>query len=197
MGCGLAWGDQKMKNICFYISDYGYGHASRDIAIIRQILNAFTDVKIFVKSDGPFNFLRQSLPQESVQVIQTRNDVGVVFKENSVIEEAYKCADVALVLPFNEEMNIFKKKKAINLVSRKITMNRYDMRKKCGASDDELLAYVRVGKSLNPSFMRNMKPTEARDVKFLVSSNADLPFKNLIRIPNNETETQNYMACVI
>lgn len=214
-----------MKNICFYISDYGYGHASRDIAIIRQILNAFTDVKIFVKSDGPFNFLRHSLPQESAQVIQTRNDVGVVFKENSLsvdrvetekmlkewlnswdeyihnektfcenhnvdvilsdivpqpfivadelniaaiaisnftwyyifynlfgevaaterIREAYKCADVALVLPFNEEMNIFEKKKAINLVSREITMNRYDMRKKCGVSDDELLVYGGFG----------------------------------------------------
>ncbi|MCL0090051.1 hypothetical protein M1O54_06865 [Dehalococcoidia bacterium] len=274
VGRGLAWGDEKMTNICFYISDYGYGHASRDIAIIRKILNENKDVKMFVKTGGPFHFVRQSLPQKNVEVIQTRNDIGVVFKENSVIvdiertkemldawiaswdvyiqservfcethridlilsdivpqpfivadelnipgiaisnftwyyifynlfgevaateriKEAYECADIALVLPFNEEMNIFRKKKAINLVSREITMNRYDMRKKCGVSDDELLVHVGVGKSLNPSFMRNMKPIEAPDVKFLVSSNADLPFKNVIRIPNNDTETQNYIG---
>ena len=34
-----------MTNICFYTSDYGYGHASRDIAIIRRILDEFNDIK--------------------------------------------------------------------------------------------------------------------------------------------------------
>ena len=266
--------DEKMTNICFYISDYGYGHASRDIAIIRRILDEINDVKIFVKTAGPFHFVKQSLPQKNVEVIQTKNDVGVVFKENRVIvdrertkkmvdewvdswdgyihnemglckmhkidlilsdivpqsfivadelgipsiaisnftwhyifynlfgdilateriKEAYQCADIALVLPFNEEMNIFKKKKQISLVSREITMNRFDMRKRCGISDDELLVYVGVGKSFDPFFMRSMKPVEAPNLKFLISSDAELPFENVIRIPNSETETQNYIA---
>jgi len=74
-----------MTNICFYISDYGYGHASRDIAIIRKILNENKDVKIFVKTDTPFNFVRQSLPQKNVEVMRIKNNIGVAFRENSVI----------------------------------------------------------------------------------------------------------------
>ena len=265
-----------MTNICFYISDYGYGHASRDIAIVRQILNAFTDVKIFVKTDSPFHFVRQSLLQKNVEVIQTKNDIGVVFKENSVnvdiertkkmleewlalwngyiqserrfcethevdlilsdivpqpfivadeldipsiaisnftwhyifynlfgdtpateqIKEAYQCADIALVLPFNEDMDFlkFKKKKEISLVSREITVDREEMRRRHGVRDNELLVYVGVGISFDPAYMRNMKKIDVSNVKFLVSSNAELPFGEAIKIPNNETETQNYIA---
>jgi uncharacterized protein (TIGR00661 family) len=263
-----------MTNICIYISDYGYGHASRDIAIVRQILNALTDVKIFVKTNTPFHFVGQSLPQKNVEVIQTKNDIGVVFKGNSVsvdiertkkmleewlalwngyiqsekrfcethkidlilsdivpqpfivadmlhipsiaisnftwhyifynlfgevaaterIKEAYQCADMTVVLPFNEEMDIFRKKKDISLVSREITVDRRVMRRKCGVSNDELLVYVGVGLSFDSSFMRNMKKIAMPDVKFLVSSNVELPFENVIRIPKNETETQDYIG---
>jgi len=38
-----------MTNICFYISDYGYGDAARDIAIIRRIPVEFNDLTILVK----------------------------------------------------------------------------------------------------------------------------------------------------
>lgn len=263
-----------MTNICFYISDYGYGHASRDIAIIRKILSEYNDAKIYIKTYEPFHFVRQSLPYRNVEVIQTRNDVGVVFKENSVtvdreqtkkmldewlaswaeyiqkekrfcethkidlilsdiapqpfivaddlgitsiaisnftwhyifynlfgeipaterIKGAYERAEIALVLPFNEEMNIFKRKREISLVSREITVDRCEMRRRCGISDNEMLVYVGVGRSFEPSFMRSMKPIESTNVKFLTSSNAELPFGNVISIPNNETETQNYIA---
>ena len=92
-------GEKQMKivNICFYISDYGYGHASRDIAIIREILNEFKDIQIYIKTDGPFSFVWQSLPQKNVEVIRTKNDVGVVFKENSITvdkERTKKMLDV-------------------------------------------------------------------------------------------------------
>ena len=91
-------------------------------------------------------------------------------------------------------MNLFRKKKEISLVSREITVDRQDMRRKCGVSDDELLVYVGVGLSFDPSFMRYMKPIEAPNVKFLTSSNTELPFGETIKIPTNETETQNYIA---
>ena len=39
-----------------------------------------------------------------------------------------------------------------------------------------------------------MKPIEVKNMKFLISSNAELPFENVIRIPTNEMETQNYIA---
>ena len=265
---------EKMINICFYISDYGYGHASRDIAIIRRILDELNNIKIYVKTDGPFYFARQSLPQKNVEVIRTKNDVGVVFKENSTtvdrertnkildkwlaswdeyvqkekrfckthnvnlilsditpqpfivademgipciaisnftwhyifynlfgdipeterIREAYQHADLALVLPFNEEMNLAKERKEINLISRKITVDRYNMRGKCGIAGDELLVYLGVGRSFDPSFLSNMKEIDSNDVKFLVSSNTELSLDNIVKIPTNETETQNYIA---
>jgi uncharacterized protein (TIGR00661 family) len=265
-----------MTNICFYISDYGYGHASRDIAIIRRILSEYDDVKIYIKTDKAFHFVRQSLPQKNVEVIRTKNDIGVVFKENSVsvdkekteemlkewlnswdeyihnerrfcekheinlilsdivpqpfimadeldiptiaisnftwhyifynlfgdtpaterIKEAYPCADMALVLPFNDDMDFlkFRKKKEISLVSREITVDREEMRRRYGIRDNELLIYLGVGISFDPSFMRDMKKIAMPDVKFLVSSNAELPFGNVVKIPNNETETQNYIS---
>jgi uncharacterized protein (TIGR00661 family) len=263
-----------MLNICFYISDYGYGHASRDIAIIRRILDEFNDVKMYIKTGEPFHFVMNSLPKKNVEVIQSENDIGVVFKENSVtvdcertkrvlndwlaswdgyiqdeerfyenhkidlilsdivpqpfiiadeqnipsiaisnftwyyifynlfgdiaaterIKEAYQLAVIALVLPFNESMDIFKEKKEISLVSREITIDRYEMRRKCGVSEDELLVYVSVGRSFDPSFMNNTKKIDNPGVKFLVSSNVRLPHENVIKIPNNETESQNYIA---
>ena len=228
-----------MTNICFYISDYGYGHASRDIAIIRRLLKEFNDIKIYVKTNGPFHFVRDSLPQKNVEVIQTKNDIGVIFnfKGNSItvdrkqtkelldtwlsswdeyiqkerrfceahiikviltditpqpfivanelgipsigisnftwhyifhhlfgdtpeterIEEAYRHANFALVLPFNEEMTLFNERKEISFVSREITSDRKAMRRKCGIADDKLLVYLGVGRSFDSSFIGNIK----------------------------------------
>ncbi|MBU4374688.1 MAG: hypothetical protein KJ714_09715 [Euryarchaeota archaeon] len=260
-------------NICFYISDYGYGHASRSIAIIRKLLSEYTDARIYIKNSGAFDFIRNSLPGENVEVVQSKNDIGVIFKENSVvvdrertqknllewisswdefikkerqfceshridlilsditpqafvvaneldipgiaisnftwhyifynlfgdipaveqIKEAYILADLALVLPFNEDMNVFRKQKKVGLVSREMTGNKYDMRRTMGVSDSELLVYIGVGKSFDSSFMRNMKELDIPELKLLVQSNAELPFENVIRIPDKETEMQNYI----
>lgn len=260
-------------NICFYISDYGYGHASRSIAIIRKLLSEYKNAKIYIKNSGAFDYIRHSLPHENIEVVKSKNDIGVIFRENSVIidreqtrrmlidwisswdefikmekqfceshridlilsditpqafvvaneldipgiaisnftwyyifynlfgnipaveqiKRAYECADIALVLPFNEDMNVFKKQKKVGLVSREITGNKYDLRRKMGISDSELLVYIGVGKSFDPSFMRNMKNLDIPNLKLLVQSNVALPFKNIIRIPDMETETQNYI----
>lgn len=75
-------------NICFYISDYGYGHASRDIAIIRKVLEELP-VRVFIKTDGPFQFIKQSLPLETCACVRTKNDIGLVFKDGSLkVDEA-------------------------------------------------------------------------------------------------------------
>ncbi len=260
-------------NICFYISDYGYGHASRDIAIIRKILTDFKNTKIYVKTDTAFDFVRQSLPRNNIKLIRTKNDIGVIFNKNSTVvdrartktmldkwlgswkdyidnekrfcekheidlilsditpqvfiaaeeldipgiavsnftwhyifynlfgntpeteevKNAYQRANLALVLPFNEDMNLFKEKKEISLVSREITANKQELRRKLGIKDNELLVYLGVGKSFDPSFLRNMKNIDKSDVKFLVPSSAEIPFENVLRIPDTETESQNYI----
>ena len=39
-----------MKKIAFYISDHGFGHASRNIPIIRYILEESNNIKIYIKT---------------------------------------------------------------------------------------------------------------------------------------------------
>ncbi|MFA4955697.1 MAG: glycosyltransferase family protein [Candidatus Methanoperedens sp.] len=260
-------------NICFYISDYGYGHASRSIAIIRKLLSEYKDVKIYIKNSGAFDYIRSSLPHDNIEVVKSDNDIGVIFRENSIsvdkeqtrgmliewikswdeyikiekqfcesrridlilsditpqafivanelgipgiaisnfswhyiffnlfgnipvveqIKGAYMLADLALVLPFNEGLDAIKKQKKVGLVSREITMEKYDLRRSMGISDNELLVYMGVGMSIDPSFMSNIKKLDIPDLKLLVQHNVCLPFKNVVRIPDRETETQNYI----
>ena len=39
-----------MKTLVVYISDHGFGHASRNIPIIRYILEANKDIRVIVKT---------------------------------------------------------------------------------------------------------------------------------------------------
>lgn len=82
-----------MKKICYYVSDYGFGHASRSIAVIRRILSQRDDVHVTVKCSSPFEFLKDSLEGTGVECICRKNDVGVVLKEGSpeVDKEQTKC----------------------------------------------------------------------------------------------------------
>lgn len=255
--------------ICFYISDYGYGHAARQIAVIRKLISEFEDIKIFVKTAGPLNFVRQSLPQNNVSVIETQNDVGVVFKQGSTVvdrektkklldkwinswseyikreeefcrsrgvdliisditpqpflvadklgvpsiaisnftwhyifynlfgenpsverlEGAYQKANLALVLPFNESMELFEDKREISLVSREITRNKSSMREQLGL--DKTLVFLGAGRSFDPSILGKVR-IDSEELNFLASSNIE--FDGALKIPSGETETQNYVA---
>jgi uncharacterized protein (TIGR00661 family) len=258
-------------NICFYISDYGYGHAARDIAVIRKLLKG-SNANIFAKTDGPYWFISQSLPE--ITAIRTRNDIGLVYKENSTnldrivtekslnrwisswddyiqrekafcqekninvilsdivpqpfivandlglpgigisnftwyyifhgvfgkneaiscLKKAYANCDMALVLPLNENMDLFKKRMHIGLVSREATIERFALRKRFGVTKDEILVYIGLGRSMDPSILSGLRDWGIPKVKFLFSSNIDPPKKCSIRIPAEETESQNYIA---
>lgn len=261
--------NNKTTNICFYISDYGYGHAARDIAVIRKILKDY-NAKIFVKTDGPYWLIEKSLPNTTA--IKTKNDIGLVHREDSItldrhetekrldqwisswddyirkelafcqsndidlilsdivpqsfivadelglqgigisnftwhyifssifgkteattrLEDAYACGDMALILPFNESMSSFKRRTLISLASRETTISRSVLRRRCGISEDELLVYIGLGRSLDPSILKGLK--DFSGMKFLLSSNIDLPINGSIKIPASETETQNYIS---
>jgi uncharacterized protein (TIGR00661 family) len=261
----------RAANICVYISDYGYGHAARDIAVIRRIRKDY-NVKVFVRTDGPFWLIDQSL--KDVTAIKIKNDIGPAYKENSMIldraeterrldrwisswdeyirtekafcrghgidlilsdivpqsfivadelglpgigisnftwhyiffnifgkteantrlEKAYACGDMALILPFNEGMSLFKKRMPISLVSRETTIDRSVLRRRCGVSEDELLVYIGLGRSLEPTLLKGLRDLDISGVKFLLSSNIDLPIAGSIKIPAGETETQNYIS---
>ena len=72
-----------VKKICYYVSDYGFGHASRSIAVIRRILSQTDDVHVTVKCSSPFEFLKASLEGTGVECICRKNDVGVILKEGA------------------------------------------------------------------------------------------------------------------
>jgi len=66
---------------CFYVSDYGNGHAARCIALIRQIFTEWSGARIYVKTAGPFSFLKDSLVSyPDCVVIETENNIGVVLQ---------------------------------------------------------------------------------------------------------------------
>jgi len=260
-----------LKKICFYTSDYGYGHAARDIAVIRGLLDKF-DLEILVRTHTPFQFMRQSLL--FARVFQKKNDVGVFMKRDGTqvdskktgqmvdawvdswdeyieeeaefcksenidlilsdivapsflvsqemgipgigisnftwhfiyshimghtesvqrIKEAYQAADGALVLPFSEDMALFKSKTDISLISRKIAQSRADLRRAHGLSNSGLLVYLGLGRSLDPSFFRRLRHIGRSSLHFLVSSGLRPPLENVIEIPSDEVETQDYIA---
>lgn len=75
-----------MKTICFYVSDYGYGHASRSIALIRKILNSYPNCRIIVKSEGPFELLSKSLQDPRISVIRYRNDITIPLLSTEAVD---------------------------------------------------------------------------------------------------------------
>ncbi len=70
-----------VPTFCFYVSDYGNGHAARCIALIRWISEEWSGARVYVKTAGPFSFLKDSLASyPRCVVIETQNDIGVVLQ---------------------------------------------------------------------------------------------------------------------
>ncbi|PEA37627.1 hypothetical protein CON45_17515 [Priestia megaterium] len=74
-----------LKTIAYYISDYGYGHATRSTAIIRELLKKSEQVKIIICHSFALDFLQQSFRYEHrVTFREVATDVGYVLRENSL-----------------------------------------------------------------------------------------------------------------
>jgi len=117
------------------------------------------------------------------------------IEEVERIKEFYQLASIALILPFNDSMKIFSNRKKISLISREITAERDEMRRKHKIQDDEIVVYVGMGMSLNTAsfYVENLKNMAKSHVKILVSCNSRSFSNDFIKIPKNETETQNYI----
>lgn len=78
--------DERLKppRVCFYTSDFGYGHAARDIALIRELQEAL-HAEVIVRTGSPAEFMSRSLP--GVEVQQGQNDPGVVMDGAAVDTE--------------------------------------------------------------------------------------------------------------
>lgn len=65
-----------MKRIIIYVSDHGYGHASRTVALVRNLLKR-KNSEITIKNSSAYNFLKTSLPRTTIEKIIT--DVGPLY----------------------------------------------------------------------------------------------------------------------
>lgn len=73
-----------MNEIVYYISDHGYGHAARSIALIREIAKK-NYIKITIKTGRSLNFLKDSLKSyKNIEYVYSKNDVGIILKKNSL-----------------------------------------------------------------------------------------------------------------
>ncbi|MDQ0162535.1 hypothetical protein [Aeribacillus alveayuensis] len=74
-----------MKTIAYYISDYGFGHAARSVALIRQLLKMVKDVRVIICHSFALQFLRESLQGENRIVFRTlETDIGYVLRKDSI-----------------------------------------------------------------------------------------------------------------
>lgn len=73
-----------LQRVWYYISGHSFGHASRSIAVIRQILRISSTVHIPVKTGCPLTFVRMSLPDPRVTVEHVPDDPGVVLVPQSM-----------------------------------------------------------------------------------------------------------------
>ncbi len=77
------------KIICVYISDYGYGHATRQVGLIRELLlrDKKKHLTILIKASHTYQFLKDSFSDEhQVQVFNQANSCGVILDKKLQVD---------------------------------------------------------------------------------------------------------------
>ena len=75
-----------MKKILYYVTDGGKGHATRSIAIIRELLNQ--NFEVVVRNSNSLELLKRSLPTSSI--ISGKTDVGITLQSNGIFIDEEK-----------------------------------------------------------------------------------------------------------
>lgn len=72
--------------LVYYISEYGYGHATRSIAMIRELLNRNALLRIIICNQFALPFLKESLKEYGDRVLfhEVKTDVGYVLKTGTL-----------------------------------------------------------------------------------------------------------------
>ncbi|WP_214807101.1 hypothetical protein [Exiguobacterium sp. s102] len=82
--------------IAYYISDYGYGHATRSVAIIRELLKNNKNLNIIICHSFAQRFLKESLKDSRVIFRTLETDVGYILSPHTLeldhlkIQEMYE-----------------------------------------------------------------------------------------------------------
>ena len=69
-----------MKKIVYYITDHGLGHATRSVALIRELQK--NNLEIIIRNSNARTFLKQSLP--GTKIISAITDVGPIIKNDGI-----------------------------------------------------------------------------------------------------------------
>ena len=114
--------------------------------------------------------------------------------ETREFARAYGCCDLELMLPFNEPMEVFRKRQAIGLLSREVTVDRESLRKGIGVLPEEKLIFLNCGVEIPETLKKIIREAWVPGLRILVSSHLHFPEEHIISIPACENETQNYLA---
>lgn len=69
-----------MKTIFYYITDHGKGHATRSIAVIRELIKQ--NIKVVIRNSNSKFFLKKSLPE--ILILDGITDVGPIIKNDGI-----------------------------------------------------------------------------------------------------------------
>ncbi|OAN14373.1 hypothetical protein [Exiguobacterium undae] len=260
--------------IAYYISDYGYGHATRSVAIIRELLKSNENLNLIICHSFAQKFLQESLRDSRVTFRTLETDIGYILNPQTleldhlkiqdmyeeylvhrkrkikgerdflteknidyiisdiystaieaaydlnipsigisnflwsdvykniisdsklkVMQEAY--AKMTYYLPLKGQINSKRYMNTFDFFSREI--NHSEVRKiksKLNISLSDIVIFYGLGMKIDHStqFDNDSSLWSTEGCKFIVSSHIDISHPNVFRIPNDYTETQNYIA---
>ncbi|WP_342044840.1 glycosyltransferase [Bacillus sp. OTU530] len=265
-----------MGIIAFYVSEYGYGHAARSIALIREILRMTDDMQIIVCHSFALPFMKDSLKiyEERVLFHEIETDIGYVLNQHSLLldwqalEKQYGHyvrelpyiveLEVAFLKEFQvaciisdispiafevgerlavpsigisnftwytayqdvvprdlldhffrlyEKMDHFYslagskeqwgkgKSKEFGFYSRQAEPLEVErIRSELNPNRDKQITFVPIGMRIDIGDISNWKLWNNEACRFVVSSNMDVNHPNVVKIPREYTESQNYVA---
>ncbi len=108
-----------MKRIVIYVSDHGFGHASRVIGLVRQLQQR--NCEIIIKNSNAYDFLKSHLPNN--KIIKLKTDVGPIsdiFSNNPDYEKTFSLYDNWINDQqkwLNKEIKFYKNKKIDLIIS--------------------------------------------------------------------------------
>ncbi|WP_163182671.1 glycosyltransferase family protein [Neobacillus sedimentimangrovi] len=102
-----------MKNIAYYISDYGYGHASRSIAIMRKLLEN-RNLNIIVCHSFALPFIKASINCNRISYREIGTDIGYFLEKDSIFPDKIQLLEQYKKFTSNWESKIKKEQKFLS-----------------------------------------------------------------------------------
>ena len=122
-------------NVCYYISSHGFGHATRSIAIIRELIRK--NINIIIRANLPEWLITQSFRNYSIKYFKGFETLKVFHNEDLLILEKDKSINYLTKYYRNYEKIIkkevkFCKNNGIDLILSDIEPSAFEIADKCG-----------------------------------------------------------------